>query len=396
MLTYDIIDSAWHSLWNHRLRSVLSILGIVIGIGSFSLMYSMGEGARQATIKSIKELGADVLSVEGKAPSQQNPGFKSGRLSFKDIDALKRDCPSISIASPIVRGQASFNRRGNSKSFNVTGITTSHQKMFKLKAASGRLISDFDMEFQNQNCVVGSEVASSIFGDKTPLGQSIPIQGYQFKVIGTINDPDSMMVGMANIGSEILVPLPFVQRLFHSNDISTLYVTAEDTSKAISELRRFFQMRYGDNVLFDIQSQKQLLQTQEQFVKIFEYILWAISSISLMVGGIGILNIMLVSVTERLREIGIRRALGATQKSIMLQFMFESILLCVFGACGGTLMGFLGIKLISYILPKFTPVFSLKLLLVALGIASFIGVLFGTYPAVRAARQDPTSALRYD
>jgi putative ABC transport system permease protein len=395
MLTRDIINGAWHSLWNHRLRSMLSILGIVIGIGSFSLMYSIGEGARQVTLRSIEELGADILSVEGMNPSQQNAGLKSGKLSFNDVSAIKRDCPSISIASPIVKGQATFYQKEDSQSFTVMGITTSHQEMFKLKAASGRLVSDFDVEAQNQNCLVGTKVASFIFGDKNPVGQSLSIQGYQFKVIGTINDPDSMMVGMTEIGREILVPLPLVQRLFHSDDISTLYITAKDTSKAIAELRRFFQMRYGDDVLFEIRSQKQLLQTQEKFAKIFEYVLWAISSISLAVGGIGILNIMLVSVTERLREIGIRRALGATQKSIMLQFMSESILLCVFGACGGTLMGFLGIKLISCV-SKFTPVFSLKLLVVALVIASLIGVLFGTYPAVRAAKQDPTTALRYD
>lgn len=395
MLTYDLINTAWHSLWSHRLRSMLSILGIVIGIGSFSLMYSVGEGARQATMQSMQELGADVLSVQARDSSQKNIRFKSGKLTFKDVYALKQECPSISIVSPIVKGQASFYQKEKSESFSVVGITTSHQEMFKLKAESGRLISDFDAESRNQNCLVGSEVASFIFGDINPLGQFLSIQGYQFKVIGTMRNPDRIKIGMSDIEREIFVPLPFVQRLFHTDGISTLYIRAKDTYKSMSELRRFFQMRYGDDTLFEISSQKELLQAQEKFVKIFEYVLWAISSISLLVGGIGILNIMLVSVTERLREIGIRRALGATQKSIMFQFMFESILLCVFGACGGALMGFFGLKLISCF-SKFAPVFSLKLLLVALVIASFIGILFGTYPAIRAAKQDPTSALRYD
>jgi len=395
MLTYDLIDTAWHSLWSHRLRSILSILGIVIGIGSFSLMYSVGEGARQATMQSMQELGADVLSVQVRDSSQNDSKFKSVKLSFKDVYALKQECSSISIVSPIVKDQASFYQKEKSESFSVVGITASHQEMFKLKAESGRLISDFDVESQNQNCLLGSEAASFIFGDINPLGQFLSIQGYQFKVIGTMRNPNSIKIGMSDIGREIFVPLPFAQRLFHNAGISTLYIRTKDTYNSMTELRRFFQMRYGDETLFEISSQKQLLKAQEKFVKIFEYVLWAISSISLLVGGIGILNIMLVSVTERLREIGIRRALGATQKSIMFQFMFESILLCGFGACGGALMGFFGLKLIGCF-SKFAPVFSLKLLLVALVIASFIGILFGTYPAIRAAKQDPTSALRYD
>lgn len=395
MLTYDLIDTAWHSLWSHRLRSILSILGIVIGIGSFSLMYSIGEGARQATIESIQELGADILSVQPKATSPKGARLKSAKLSLKDVEAIRQECPSISIVSPVVKEQASFYRKGDSESFAVVGITPSYQEMFKVKVNSGRLISNFDLESQNQYCLVGSEVADFIFDDQSPLGQSLPIQGYQFKVIGTLSKPKRLIIGMINIEREILIPLPFVQRLFHADELSALYIHAQDTNKAIAELRQFFQTRYGDEASFEIESQRQLLKTQEKFVKIFEYVLWAISSISLLVGGIGILNIMLVSVTERLKEVGIRRALGATQKSIMLQFMVESILLCIFGAFGGAILGFFGSKLISY-LSQFAPVFSFKLLLISLVIASFIGIVFGTYPAILAAKQDPTHTLRYD
>ena len=395
MLPRDIIGTAWQSLGVHRLRTGLSILGIVIGIASFSIMYSVGESAQQKTNQAIQELGADVIQIRpqrSKASDKKKPAARGETLSLRDIDGIKGFCPAVSDVSPEICDSTDFYRHGKKEMLNVTGILPAYEEMFKLQDARGRTISELDLESGHQVCLLGDMAAARIFGNKDPLGEPLAIKGYLFKVIGIINDTG---LGMANVKNDILIPLPLAQRLFQSNEIPTLYVRARDTNSAMAELERYFQLRYGDANRFEIRSQKLLLQTQEKNIKIFEYILWTIGSISLLVGGIGIMNIMLVSVTERVREIGIRRALGATKTEIKLQFLCESILLCLVGAMGGTILGFLGARLISYLF-RFPPVFSVKLLIIALVIASVLGIVCGTYPAARAANQDPTVVLRYE
>jgi len=193
----------------------------------------------------------------------------------------------------------------------------------------------------------------------------------------------------------ILIPLPSALKLFPIETTTTLHLRGINTDAAMAEIKQFLFRRFGEAASFDIQSQRLVLKAQQQSLRIFEYVLWAIGSISLLVGGIGIMNIMLVSVTERVREIGIRRAVGATRLEIKMQFLCEAMLLCVLGGLGGTLIGFAGSKLISRLF-GFSPIFSLKLLVVAIATASALGLICGTYPAVRAANQDPTIVLRYD
>lgn len=392
MKPIDILQSSWQSLTMHRLRSGLSILGILIGIASFSIMYSIGETARAKTINAIKELGGDVLSVNPKAKDTEATVSKSVVLTLEDVSNIKRDCISVSRISPEISGTTEFFHGGVSESITVVGILPVYLEMFKIKVGKGRLINEVDIDSGHQVCLIGFEMAKRLFKDRDPLGQPLKIRGYQFQVIGIMKDYGQG--GLISINSSILIPFSFARRLIEK-DISALYVHSQDTNRAMAELSRYFLLRNADATGFEIRSQKHLLQAQEQSSRIFQYILWAISSISLVVGGIGIMNIMLVSVTERLREIGIRRALGATKTEIKLQFLCESILLCFVGAFGGTVLGFLGARVVSYSL-QFSPIFSVKLLLLALTIASLLGIICGTYPAARAASQDPTIVLRYE
>jgi putative ABC transport system permease protein len=232
-----------------------------------------------------------------------------------------------------------------------------------------------------------------MFPGKDPLGQHIPINGYLFQVIGVLTDLDQIAV--EGIKENIIIPLPLAMTLFPDKKVTSLHLRGINTATAMGEIRQFLFRRFGPETNFEIQSQRQLLKAQQESFRIFEYVLWAIGSISLMVGGIGIMNIMLVSVTERIREIGIRRAVGATRLEIKMQFLFEAILLCLLGGLGGSLLGFAGSKLISRSF-GFSPVFSIKLLGVAIGMAFVLGLICGTYPAVRAANQDPTIVLRYE
>jgi ABC-type antimicrobial peptide transport system permease subunit len=398
MLPRDIIESAWQCLGAHRLRSGLSILGIIIGIASFSIMYSVGESARQKSITALQALGGDIIRVTPNIAANPEaallPGSPKGaNVTLQDVLRIKEFCSGIMEVSPEIAGQAEVFRGGKKKNLSVLGIFPSYEDMFKLKVSRGRLMSEVDLEAGNQVCLMGAELANQIFPNRNPLKQQVAIKGYLFKIIGIIQDTGQ--ADMGNSRNNILIPFPLAQRILDSKDIRGINIRVRDTEAAISQLHRFFHRRFGEDAQFDIRSRKQLLQAQEKQVKIFEYILWTIGSISLLVGGIGIMNIMLVSVTERVREIGIRRALGATKRDIQLQFLCESVMLCFVGGLGGAALGVLGAKLISYML-QFPPVFSVKLLILALGIASILGIICGTYPAARAAEQDPTVVLRYE
>lgn len=391
MLPLDLFQTSGQSLAIHRLRSCLSILGIVIGIASFSIMYSIGETARQKTENIIKEMGSDVIMITPKERDKKDKITQV--ITIKDADYIKRDCPSVMNISPEVSGNANILNAGEMKSFRVIGVLSAYISMFNLQVTRGRLLSQVDVERGNQVCLVGGELANKLFRYKDPLGQQISIKGYNFKIIGILKKYESL--GLSTINTGVIISLPYVQRLFKVRDVNSLYVRANNTDDALKELRRYFNWRNLDEGSLDIITQAILLQAQSKYMKIFEYILWTIGSISLLVGGIGIMNIMLVSVTERLREIGIRRALGATKTEIKLQFFCESIMLCIIGALGGTMLGFLGTLLVSYSF-HFSPVFSWKLLGIAMIIASTLGIICGTYPAARAASQDPTIVLRYE
>jgi putative ABC transport system permease protein len=395
MLPRDIIESAWQCLGAHRLRSGLSILGIVIGIASFSIMYSVGESARQKSVRALQELGGDVIKITPRAapdPASLAGSPKGSKISLQDALKITEFCIGVTDVSPEVTGQTEILHQGKRESISVLGIFPSYEDMFRLQVSQGRLISDLDLQAGHQVCLLGAEVAERIFPNRPFLEQQVAVSGYLFKVIGVLKDTGS---GISSVANNILIPFPLAQRALDAKDVRSIYVRVQDTQEAITQLQRFFGLRFGDASQFEIRSQKHLLQAQEKQIKIFEYILWTIGSISLLVGGIGIMNIMLVSVAERVREIGIRRALGATKTEIKLQFLCESIMLCFVGGVGGAAVGFLGAKLVSYVL-RFPPVFSVKLLIIALGIASGLGISCGTYPAARAAEQDPTVVLRYE
>ena len=393
MLPQDLLLTAGESLRAHKLRTFLSVLGIVIGIASFSLMYSIGETARLKTLASIKRLGGDIFRVTPKEheKSRKDP---SQNFSFtsQDVSSIQQTCANILDVSPELNASISYFKDGMLVSRNIIAVMPAYFRMNKIKPSRGRLFSKLDTDYGLQVCLVGPETAAELFPGEDPLAQKIRINDYLFQVIGVLKVEEQF--GFSRLKDCILIPLPIAERLFPDKEISVLHMRGKNTRAALAEIRQFLFRQFG-NILFDIQSQKMLLEAQQQSFKIFEYVLWAIGAISLVVGGIGIMNIMLVSVTERVREIGIRRAVGATRLDIMMQFLCEAILLCVLGGLGGTLLGFAGSRLIARSF-SFLPVFSFKLLFIAIAVATVLGMVCGTYPAIRAANQDPTVVLRYE
>jgi putative ABC transport system permease protein len=394
----DLIATAWLNLWAHRLRAALSILGVVIGIGSFAIMYSVGEGAKQETLRILKELGSDVLSITLDTDGDEGGfGGQPVHLTTATIDKLLNECPSLSEAAIKLSGDVEFTKSGQAyvEVYPAAGVSANYLTMFKQEVAMGRLFHEADNRYLNPVCILGNEVAEEVFPNGNPMGRRVAIKGYLFTVVGVLRPPERMLMALGDLESEVLIPLALANRLFAKNSRPELFVLANDTGHAMLELQRYFYARLGDDSLFSISSQRKLLQAQEKNVQVFQYVLWAIGSISLLVGGIGIMNIMLVSVTERLREIGIRRALGASRRSIVAQFLMEALLLCLIGAAGGTIVGYFGADLVGR-WTRFTPAFSLELLLLSLAIAAAIGIIFGTYPAFRAAKLEPSRVLRYE
>lgn len=392
MLAQDLMRTAWESLRAHSLRTVLSVLGIVIGIASFSLMYSVGETARQKTLTAIKALGGDIFRVTAPQEDLKNPA-QAIFFTMQDVSAIQKTCPTILDVSPELDASLEYFKAGVLKQHRIVAVLPSYLKMNRIKVSRGRLFSELDIDYGLQVCLVGRAVAADMFPGMDPLAQLIPVNGYLFQVLGVLTDtPNSSTEALKD---SVIIPLPAALKLFPANKTTTLHLRGINTNTAMAEIKQFLFRRFGETVSFDIQSQRLVLKAQQQSLRIFEYVLWAIGSISLLVGGIGIMNIMLVSVTERVREIGIRRAVGATRLEIKMQFLCEAMLLCVLGGLGGTLIGFAGAHLISRLF-GFSPIFSLKLLVVAITTASALGLICGTYPAVRAANQDPTIVLRYD
>ena len=376
----------------NRLRSGLTVLGVVIGVLSVVLLVAVGSGARAVVTAGVEDLGSNLLLVApgtfefGQAPTRS-------QFTLDDIDSLSRELRGRArVTGSIASGERVRSDTGAAFT-SVIGVTADFDDVVNRPIARGEFLNESDLATARRVAVLGASAADGLFGGIDPIARQITVGGLRFRVIGTI-EPLGSALGVDR-DSQVYVPLTAAQRLFGIRTIDTLFVRTddrEDLDDVSAVVRRVLSERFEPDE-FSIVSQDEILGVAGRILDTLTLVLAAIAGISLLVGGIGVSNIMLVSVSERTREIGLRKALGARTREITSQFLIEAIVLC---GIGGVLGAAGGIGL-SYVAERFTPVpaevtwWSVAL---AFGVSVGVGVIFGVFPARRAGRMDPVAALR--
>ena len=410
----DTARSALTSLWASKLRSSLTVLGIVIGVAAVISLMSIGRGAQASITEMIQSLGTNLLFVQPGASSFGGIFFGQGSastLTLEDADAIADPSaiPSVSAVAPELStsGQLVYGRENTFT--QVLGVTPEYVGVRNLELSTGGFISDGHVVNRSEVIVLGSFVSETLFGLRDPVGQTVKVNGRPFTIIGVLDSMGGGPFGLFD--DQVLVPITTAYYRLASErttqgdvTVNLISVQVQDESlmdQAEAQIATLLRLRHrvtGEDD-FTINNQQDTLETLEETTDTFVMFLGAIAGISLLVGGIGIMNIMLVSVTERTREIGIRKAMGATRRDILVQFMAEAIVLSIGGGGIGVLAGVTLSRLIdgrTLFGQAFETVFSGDIVILALLVSAAIGLFFGIYPAMRAARQHPIDALRYE
>ena len=416
MLLSENFRVALRALRANKMRSVLTILGIVIGVATVVALLAIGKGATASITSDIQGSGSNLLTVSpgrqtvfGRGGPSDGQSQQSSHLYYSDYQLLQRNLTE-NIAAVVPSYQSSYTVKYGDESFTVgvTGVTKEYQEVRSYTVAQGRFITDGDNKSDSRVAVLGSQTAEDLFGSLTPVGKTISINGVKFEVVGVLESKGSS--GFQSADDTVFIPLETgYTKLFGSTAtynnkkiVNSIYVSvstteAMDTVSAQIEfiLRRLHKLESTDESDFNILSQSDILNTLNSVTQTLQIFLGAIAGISLLVGGIGIMNIMLVSVTERTKEIGLRKAVGATKNQILTQFLIETVTLSVLGGIAGILFG-VGIATLFTATGLITAVITIDTILMAFVFALAIGVFFGLYPAYRAAGLHPMMALRYE
>lgn len=411
MLFSECFIMAFKALLANKMRSLLTMLGIIIGVGAVIVMVALGTGVKESITNSIASLGSNMLIV---SPAATNNGGVRGaagsntKLKYDDAKAIKDRIKNIDYVSPSVASSYQIvNGRSNWNS-SVQGVTPEYMAIRSLEVVSGSYISINDMDKRNRVAVLGATVATELFGIDNPVGSNIRINNAPYMVIGVLSKKGQSAMGQDQ-DDVVYIPLTTAQErllgITHVQSINIQVSTAEKMTQVQSEvtnlLRSRHRIREGGDDDFKVNNLTSLMELVDQQTAMITALLGSIAAISLVVGGIGIMNIMMVSVTERTREIGIRKALGATFKAIMTQFLIESVVISVVGGFIGVIAAFgicfiinsLGLEMSG---SPFKTSITVLPIVVSFIFSVGIGLFFGIYPARKAAKLDPIEALRYE
>ena len=408
MLILDLFQETGSALLANKARSGLTILGIVIGIGSVIAMISVGQGSTASITSSIQSLGSNLLMISPSFQRGVGMQVSSGRgsaqtLKQEDADAIQKEITLVKAVAPVLSSRYQITAKGTNTNTSVQGVTSAYPAVRNVEMAEGSFISDQNVRGLSKVAVLGPTTRDDLFGENATgvIGKTVRINKIDFKVIGIAKAKGGS--GVTNQDDTIFIPLSTAQRfLVGKNYLSTIYVEVidqESMTTAQEQITSLLLSRH--NILnpeladFSIMNQADIVASVSSISDTLTILLAAIAGISLVVGGIGIMNMMLTTVTERTREIGLRKAIGAKKKDISLQFLAESVTLTFIGGILGSLLGWLISFGISYF-GSITTEVALWSVLLAFGVSAAIGIVFGYYPAQKAAKLNPIEALRYE
>ena len=415
MLYTDAFRTATRSLTQSKTRTALTMLGIVIGIASVIVLMSIGQSAQDLILGQVQGVGSNLAIIIPGAPSSSGfsaPASARGiiitSLQQRDIDALQRE-PSISGVAAEVAGQAEAVYGGNNKTIGYFGVTDEFFSVRNMAIGKGRAISKADIDSADHVAVIGPSLAVTLFGPNIdPLNKNIRLKNVTLRVVGVLDTGGTGAFGVDQ-GNLMIIPISIAQKellgISYFNMILVQGNPAYEISFVKSRITSVLRQNHGITDItkddFSIQTQEDILSILGNITSILTIFLAAIASISLVVGGIGIMNIMLVAVTERTREIGLRKALGATDADILQQFLIESILLTMIGGGIGIAVGAAIVGLIYFAATTFFSIgwvfaFPISAVILGVGVSTFAGLVFGIYPARQAGRKNPIDALRYE
>lgn len=395
---------AWASLIANKMRSILTMLGIIIGVAAVIALVSIGNGVKQDIQNSISSLGSNLLMVMPGAP--RTPGVRPSAGSMKslkvsDYEAISK-LDGVKAASPMTNGSYVVIYQNKNWTTSVSGVSYNYLDVNNWSMKSGRFLSEKNVQNRERVAVVGKTVVKNLFGDEDPVGAEIRVKNIPFRIIGVLNSKGSGAMGNDQDDMVVIPYTTAMERVEGIDYLRMIYVVGKDENgidRLQSDIENLLRVRHGikDTNLddFNIQNMNSIMETMEETTGTLTLFLGAVAAISLVVGGIGIMNIMLVSVTERTREIGVRKALGATYSVIVTQFLIEAVVISLMGGIIGIILGIGSSKLIG-MASGMSTVISIPTIVMSFAFSMAIGLIFGIYPARKAAKLNPIDALHYE
>jgi putative ABC transport system permease protein len=409
VLFWTIVKVAFRSIAANKLRSFLTMLGVIIGVAAVIAMLGLGAGTKEVITATVRAMGANLLVIRpGARMSGGVRGAGADRdLTLEDGQAILREVPEVVMVSPEVSDYGQVKYMNKNTRTRILGQAVTFFKARNFEIAKGARFTEQDVERQARVAVLGPKTATDLFGDMDPIGETIKIKGVNFRVVGVTKAKGDQ--GWMNPDDQIIIPyLTAMRQILGRDRLNALYVTVSDKADmaAVQEkvqevLRRQHRLQVGQPDDFNIMNLQEINESLSLVAGVLTTLLASVAAVSLLVGGIGIMNIMLVTVTERTREIGIRKALGARRIDLMSQFLLEAVTVSLTGGGLGVAFGVGAIWTFNYVAAKFPSIgFEAKIdlwpILLSFSVSVLVGIFFGWYPARKAARLDPIEALRYE